>query len=153
MDHGEGIFALGIANRFRKKDSIFVIDQCKVTSVAFQAIARQECGESEPLPMEQVLGGGKGDARAIWPEGSVSHHVAAKLFDEGDAWILASAATGTQLVLGLWLEGYSYALNADRIAVIVKLDASDANARKIPRRDKARKEVEMSIGTARGPGI
>ena len=139
MDHGEGVFTVGTANRFWEEDSVFVVNHCEVERMAFEAVARKECRQSEPFPMEQIVGGRKGDARAVASEGRVGHHVVLKLFDKSDARVFASAAAGMQLVVCLWFECYANTLNANRIALVVELHTRDANARKIAPRNEARK--------------
>ena len=101
MDNCEGVFTSGTTNRFWKDDSVFVVYRCEITRMAFQAVARMECRKSEPFPMEQIVGGRKGDARAVATECRVGHHVALKLFHKRDARVFASTAAGMQLVFGL----------------------------------------------------
>ena len=153
MDHCEGVFTSGTANRFWKDDSVFVVYRCEVKRMAFEAVAREECRQSEPFPIEQIVGGRKGDARAVAPEGRVGHHVALKLFDKSDARVFASAAAWMQLVVCFRFECYANTLNANRIALVVELHTRDANARKIALPNEARKKVKLPVRTACGPGV
>jgi hypothetical protein len=149
MDNREVIFTRWTANGCREEDSIFVVYGCEILHLTFHAAAPAEGRQSEPFPLEEIVGSRQGNSRAGGSEGCVAHDIALELLDKRDSRVLASSAVGTKFILGFRFKGYPKALNADWVAIIVESDTRDPDARKISRRHQPREEVELAVRSAR----
>jgi len=104
--------------------------------------------------VKQIFRGGQRDARPFRGVRGVRHHVALERLDERDTWVFApAAAPRALLVRGLGLERDSEALDADRISRFVEAHARDPDARVVAAPHQARKEIELTVGAANGPGV
>ena len=84
----------------------------------------------------------------------IGHHVALERFDERDTRILAAtAAVGPALIIGFRLQCDAETLDAYRIAGVIEPHSCNPDARVVPLRHQPRKQVELSIGAARGSRI
>jgi hypothetical protein len=153
MNHREGLFAISASNRFGENHGVLIVYGREVACLAFKAVARKECGQAKPFPIEQIDGARKGDSWSVAAKRSVRHQVTLQFFEIRDARVFASTSAGTELVISLWLECDAEALSAHWISIAIEVHARNSDAREVAVRDETRKKVEPSIRASRGCGV
>jgi hypothetical protein len=128
MQEGHLHLSAVAGNRDGKEAGVLVVHMDEI-----DALIRSKGREPESLPMDQILRNGEGNPWTNGRERRVSHHVALKRFDEGDARILAAtAAMRRPLVISFRLERDAQPLDSAWIASLVEFDAGNADPGKLP---------------------